>query len=254
MIYDIQNASMWKRISAWLFDMIVIAIAAVGFAYLISSALGYDNEIQKIEDAKNQYETQYGIDLNLTAEEINSLSDDIKQKYEDAEKAFQDDKEVNFIYQKLISYTFLIVTFGILFSFIIFEFIIPLIFKNGQTLGKKVFGIAVMRRDGVRITPVLLFTRAILGKYTVETMLPVLVFIMLMLNAIGFMGTVVILIIFGGNLISVAATKNRCAIHDVLSQCICVDMQSQLIFNSPEELIEYKKKLHREEAEKKEYM
>jgi len=27
----------------------------------------------------------------------------------------------------------------------------PLLFKNGQTLGKKIFGVALMRNDGVRI-------------------------------------------------------------------------------------------------------
>ncbi len=254
MIYDIQHASMWKRISAWLFDIIVIAIAAAGFAFLLSNLLGYDKTASEFDKAKKEYEILYGIDLNLTADEINSLPSEEKQKYEEAEKAFGEDQKISFIYQTLINYIFIIVVFGILLAFLVFEFIIPLIFKNGQTLGKKVFGIAVMRQDGVKISPVILFIRSILGKYTVETMLPIIVFVMLMLGTLGLPGLLLILAILGGNVISVAATKNRSAIHDVISQCVCVDLQSQLIFDSPEDFIEYKKNLHKEEVEKKEYM
>ena len=40
MIYDLQKASMWKRVSAWLFDTILLSIVAVGFAFLLSTILG----------------------------------------------------------------------------------------------------------------------------------------------------------------------------------------------------------------------
>ena len=42
MIYDLQRASLWKRISAFLFDAILLGIAAVLFAWCLSAALGYD--------------------------------------------------------------------------------------------------------------------------------------------------------------------------------------------------------------------
>ncbi len=253
MIYDIQKANMWKRISAFLFDFILVAIAAVGFAYIISSVLSYDNTLGELEAVYDKYETIYGVDFDITADKLNSLTEGEKQRYEEADKALAKDEEASFIYTKLVNLTLIIITFGILLSFMIFEFVIPLLFKNGQTLGKKIFGLAVMRRDGVKISPVLLFTRTVLGKYTVETMLPIFIIIMIFLGIMGIVGTAALLIIAIGNLISIAATKHNTPLHDVISQSIVVDMQSQLIFDSPEELLEYKKKLHREDAEKKEY-
>ena len=42
MIYDLQRASMWKRISAWLLDAILLCIVATLMAFLLSTALNYD--------------------------------------------------------------------------------------------------------------------------------------------------------------------------------------------------------------------
>ena len=49
------------------------------------------------------------------------------------------------------------------------------------------------------------------------------------------------------------ATKTFSLIHDVLSSSVVVDMQSQMIFNSIEEMTAYKEELHRQEVEKAEY-
>ena len=43
MIFDLQKASMWKRISASLFDFILLVIAVAGFAFLLSAILDYVN-------------------------------------------------------------------------------------------------------------------------------------------------------------------------------------------------------------------
>ena len=64
---------------------------------------------------------------------------------------------------------------------------------------------------------------------------------------------VVMLLVIVGNLIMMIATRTNSAIHDQLSHTVAVDMASQLIFDSPEALLEYKQKLHAEAAEKAEY-
>ena len=46
--------------------------------------------------------------------------------------------------------------------------------------------------------------------------------------------------------------KDLRPLHDLLAQTVAVDMASQLIFDSPEDLLEYKKRLHAEDAEKRE--
>ena len=67
-IYDLQKASMWKRISAFLFDFIMIAIVAVGIILLLSSVLGYDTYTDKLETFYEKYETEYGVDFDISAE------------------------------------------------------------------------------------------------------------------------------------------------------------------------------------------
>ena len=110
-----------------------------------------------------------------------------------------------------------------------------------------------MRVDGVKITTPILFIRTILGKFTIETMIPVLMILMLYFGAIGAMGIIVTALIIIFNIGLLVATKTNSAIHDALSQTVTVDMSSQLIFNSTEEMIEYKQRIHAEEASKASY-
>ena len=43
MIFDLQKASAWKRISAGLFDEIILGIAVVGLAFVFSVLFKYDD-------------------------------------------------------------------------------------------------------------------------------------------------------------------------------------------------------------------
>ena len=49
MIYDLQRASMWKRISAWLLDAILLCIVTTLMAFLLSIALNYDSYSQRLD-------------------------------------------------------------------------------------------------------------------------------------------------------------------------------------------------------------
>ena len=48
------------------------------------------------------------------------------------------------------------------------------------------------------------------------------------------------------------ATKTRSLLHDKLSHTVTVDFSSQLIFDTPEELLEYKQARHAEMVERSE--
>ena len=173
-MYDFQKASSWKRISAKLCDFILTVMLVVGIAWLLSMAVGYDSHYSVMDDAKARYETEYGIDLGISSEEYAALSEAEREKYDAANKAFGSDEEVLAAYSMLINLTLIIITFSILAAYLIFELFVPLIFGNGQTLGKKVFGIGVMREDGVKLFPLFLVVRTVLGKFTIEVMIPVL--------------------------------------------------------------------------------
>ena len=52
---------------------------------------------------------------------------------------------------------------------------------------------------------------------------------------------------------TIATTRTRSTIHDLVSDTVVVDMASQMIFDSEEELIAYKTRIHEEEVNKREY-
>ena len=135
----------------------------------------------------------------------------------------------------------------------IFEFIIPLKFKNGQTLGKKVFGVGVMRVDGVKLSVFQLFVRTILGKYTLETMLPAMLILLLVFNIMPVACLAGIAIILITQIIFVLFSQLHTPIHDAIAGTVTVDFASQMIFETPEALLEYKKRIHAEAAERAEY-
>ena len=251
MIYDLQRASMWKRISAYIFDGILVATLAVGLALLLSTILGYNGYTERLDAAYDSYAAEYGVDFDISSADFEKLSETEQARYDEATKALFSDDEVKFVYTMIVNLTLLITSIAILLSFVILEFILPLLFGNGQTLGKKAFGIAVMRFDGVKIGTPILFVRSILGKYTLETMVPVLFLIMLYFGMTG--GLVLLLIgaLLIGQLILTLSTRAHTPLHDVIANTVTVDMASQMIFESQEAMLAYKKSLHAEQVSQK---
>ena len=245
-MYDLQKADMWKRISAWLFDFIIIGIVIIGVALGLSFAFKYDAHYNRLNACYDKYEQEYGIDFDISDEDYNKLSETEKQKYLEAGEKMQNDEEIRARYNIVVNLVLTITTFSIMLGFVIVEFIVPLLFGNGQTLGKKIFGIGVMRTDGVKVTPLQMFVRAIMGKCTVETLVPVFVVIMIILRVTGVVGLAILAAIILSEIVLLIATKERTPIHDIMSGTVTVDIASQMIFNSPEELLAYKQRIHAE--------
>jgi uncharacterized RDD family membrane protein YckC len=255
MIYDLQKADIWKRASAALFDFIMMAILSIGFIFLLSLAVGFQGYSDKYEARQDVYEEKYGVSFDEidSLDKYEKLSEEEKAVFDTAFGEFANDDEAIYLYNMLFHLTVITISIGLLLAFAVLEFIVPLIFKNGQTLGKKIFGIAVMRLDHVKITAPFLFTRNILGKYTVETMIPIILIILIAYNIVGVMGPAVILLIFLTNIIMMIATRTNSAIHDMLSSTVVVDLSSQMIFDSPEAVLEYKQKVHAEAVDRATY-
>ena len=239
--------------SAYLFDIIILAVVSIGAVSALSAAFGYDGYSEKMTQYYEQYEEQYGVDFDISAEDFEKLTEEEKNKYHEADDAMNNDGEVIKAYRMMFNLSILIVSLGLFIGFFILEFIIPAFLGNGQTLGKKIFGVAVMRTNSVKITTPILFIRAILGKYTIETMVPAFLLFMIFFGVLGFVGMLVIFAILLLNLILVFATRTSSTIHDLLSDSVVVDMASQRIFDSYDSMIEYKKKLHAEAVAKEDY-
>ena len=249
---DIQRAGMWKRLSAALFDGILLFTVIVGMALLLSALLNYDAHIQRMDELESKYTEEYGVNFDITAEELKALSEEELEAYRAADAAYSQDPDVIYTYNMMLSMAMVIVTFAILLGYLLWEFLIPLLLKNGQTLGKKLFGIGVMRVDSVRLPAILLFARTVLGKFTIGTMIPVYVIIMIVFGRLGLIGTVIIGALLLVQAILFFGTHDHTPIHDKLAGTVTVDLASQMIFDSPEALLEYKKRLHAEAAEKRE--
>lgn len=253
MIFDLQKASLSKRISAFLFDFILLCIIAVGLATLLSVIVGYDAKLDLLESKYSEYEEFYGIDTDISTEDYDALSEAEKQKYADASNAIAEDEEMNTLYGILLNLTLITVSFAILLAYVITEVVVPLFFKNGQTLGKKIFGIALMRTDGVAVSSFQVFVRAIIGKYTVETMIPVFMLMLMFFGAVGTVGFLIIALLLLLQLIVMIVTRSNSMIHDLFAVTVAVDMSSQMIFKNSEEMLEYKKALAEKKAREQAY-
>ena len=253
MTLELQKAGMWKRISAALFDLILLGIVIVGAAYLLSIVTGYDKYSQTVSDVYAHYEQQYGVTFELTQEEFDALSEEDRLRYDEAYQALCDDDEAMYAYNMLVNLTLLISSISILIGYLLMEFTVPLLLGSGRTLGKKIFGIALMRTDGIRVTAPLMFIRTILGKYTIETMVPVLIVIMILFNMAGAMAVLSLGAILLLELVVLIATRTNSLIHDLLAKTVAVDYASQRIFDSEEDLLEYKKRIHAERVAREEY-
>ncbi len=248
MTFDLQRANVWKRISAFLFDVILLAIACVLCAWGLSALLGFDAQYQTLMARYQAAADACGLDMSIMTQTYSTLTDAQRALVEQANAVLAADETAVHAYGMVIQLSILIVSFGVLSGYLLLEFLVPLLFKNGQTLGKKIFGVALMRNDGVRIGHVTLFVRTVLGKYAVETMIPIMAVMMLFFGNLNIVVLGIVLILSIAQLVLFLATRKHSLIHDLLADTVAVDMASQMIFNSTDELVAYKAKLQAEKA------
>lgn len=272
MIYDVQKANVLKRASGFLLDIILIAVLAVGFMALLSLICDYDGHYNsyknEIESAQNtvieKYKNERGINLGITKEEYEQLGEEEKTAFDECAKLANEYMKKILLasdtYKKesslVLSLSLMMTSVGIFLAMLVLEFIIPVCFKNGQTIGKKVFGIAVMHTNGVRVRPLSMFVRSILGMYVFEIMVPVLIGLMMFFGTLSVLiGTLVLVAICVLQLAVFISTRNttRSFLHDLMARTVTVDLASQMIFDSEEEMLEFKKEEQNALAERSNY-
>lgn len=257
-----------KRISAFLLDFILTVMIFTGCMLLVANITNYDANLTALEDRLTSIQEKHGIaqieekfenkykfsDYQLMFEDdIAKLPEEVQTVFKACNEEMNTDNESIKLYEIIMTLSILIVSISMLISFIILEFVVPLIFGNGQTLGKKIFSIAVMRVDCVKITPQVLFIRSILGKYTISTMVPLIMLLTLFFGSLPLMPLLVIAAILLIQIIMLIVTKTNSLIHDSLASTVVVDLQSQMIFDTVEAKNEYVLRLHKESVDKADY-
>lgn len=253
MIYDIQKGSLLKRISAWFLDAILLCVLAAGCIWAVSGIVNYDAHSMAMENYYTQYETEYNTSFSYNSQQLLELTEEELARYEAACEAMANDAQVIATYNMVLQLTLLMACIGIFLAKLILEFFVPMALKNGQTIGKKVFGLGVMRSNGLRLGNTSLFIRAVLGKYAIETMVPVFIVIMWLLGLVGIGGTAVLLALSAIQLGMLVATATNSLIHDKLADTVVVDLASQMIFETEEDRQAYIDRIAAEKDERRAY-
>lgn len=274
-MFELRKIGIVKRLSAQLLDIILLAVLATGFIFIISLICNYtaaERLATQYYDECTAFEEKYVGELsdyygftyekdgdnyviknaNGEASSFSELVDKLikdgenggmKEAYEECIALPPANEQAMYVYSLL----FMMISIGLLLSYIVLEFILPIIFKNGQTVGKKVFGICLVRPDCVKITNMALFVRTLLGKYVIETMFPVLLIYMFFFMGLGILAVILFIALELLNIILFFVTKNRTPIHDLVAGTVAADSKLQMIFQSEQELID-KKTLKQKEA------
>ena len=253
MISDLQKASLLKRASAFLLDVILLAVLVTGLAFLISTATGYDGYTQQMNDIEKEYEARFDVSFDLTEQAYNELTEEQKAQVNKAYAAYTADERVVYAYDMMVSLILLTTSLSILGAYLVLEFILPLVFGNGQTVGKKIFGIGLMHIEGVRITGKQVFIRSVLGKYSVELMLPIYILIMTFTGGLGMVGWVLLASLLLAQIVCLIITRTNAPIHDIFASTVAVDLISQRIFEDIEDRDNYIKAIHAERAARADY-
>ena len=255
MSLGIQKAPVWKRASAFLFDIMLVISLSLVFLIGFSAFLNFDKYSDTLTAKLTSYEQKYEVPV-YTDEEYESLTEEQKSEFgalqELALTAFFQDELVGDTITELVMVVVAAGSVSILLAYVVVFFLVPQIFKNGQTLGKKSFGLAVMRTHGVKVSNPVLFIRTVMGMFVIETLFPLL---LLALTVVGFLGSIGIMtpiLLLVLDLGVMIYTPTNSTIHDLLCDTVVVDMASQEIFDTEEELLAYKQRLAAQKAAEQE--
>ena len=69
----------------------------------------------------------------------------------------------------------------------------------------------------------------------------------------GIFSLIILAVYFIAQIGFLLVTRERTLIHDIMAQTAVVDISSQMIFDTPEALLEYKQKIQAEKAAKSDY-
>lgn len=264
-IYEIRRAKVFKRIAAFIFDALIFLILWSGI-FILSETLstGYQATTKIYAEKCFEHNLSHEIELEdgTKGYQVWTLTDFLKSEYaptncripedsdmskleisEDCSKSYDDfmaknneafgkDKEAIKAYSDLLIYRLSFYSIATLLSILILNFAVPMLFKNGQTIGKKIIHIAVLSNNGIRIKNWQIFARAVLGVFAIEIM-P----FMLYLAAPGAFGYAFTLAAIVGiiNLFLFVLTKNRTMIHDFIAGSIVIDLDTTVVIGSLEE-------------------
>ena len=232
MKYRLQKAPLGKRLAAFVFDFTVWALLAVLCSTLVNAFIKFDAYYDQMNNVYAQYGEQYGVNVTMTEEEYNAMTqeeiDAMNVAYETMQEAVLADENVVNMYATFVQKLIILVAVSLLTATIVLEFAIPLALGNGQTLGKKLVNIGVAHKNGDKVTSREMFMRTFFGKFSVEIIIPAFIVMMVWFGVAGLGGIAILLGIAGTQAMLVLATPQRRAFHDMVSSTYVVQLNERV--------------------------
>ena len=149
---EFNKAGLIKRGVAKIVDLILILALVIGIGTVANNLIGYDEMTNELENVYSEYSERYGINRDFTQEDYDKMTQEEKDDYNarvmEANKALNEDEYAQGLYKKILTCSLVVIASSFLVACFVLEFIIPLIFGNGQTIGKKIFGIGYINLFG----------------------------------------------------------------------------------------------------------
>ena len=177
-----------KRAISIVIDLIVCFTFFMFFQYIctpiINNTFHYDDLVVAYQDSLVKYNlARY--DMNDAGETVyieytvgdgeNALSE---EEYNSARTLFEKDASAVANAQKMNAVSLISMSLLLLLSILPNYLLFPLLHKNGQTLGKWLMHIAIIRKDGTPITYPRLIFRTLVGLYLCEILISYLLYTM----------------------------------------------------------------------------
>ena len=236
---DFYKAKPLKRLAAYIIDLILLLIITASVAAGMFAAMDYQVYEEQFDQACQVYGEQFGVDLTASRADQAELSEEVQDKYLEAWEALNADAQAMDSIKEMLRITLLSAVAGFFAGYLILEVMIPLIFKNGQTVGKKLLGLCVMHKYHVRVGTMQIIYRAILGKYFLETLIPVVLLILSNYGVLGTTASLLLSVIAMTQGFIVMMSQANCGIHDKLFKTVVTDFKQQHIFDTLNERIDY---------------
>lgn len=247
---DFHKAKPIKRLAAYLIDLILLVAITAGVAVGMFAKMDYKSYEEKFEASCEKYGQQFGVDLSASRADQAELSEAEQEKYMAAWEALNADEEAMDAVKQKLRIELVSAMVGLLVGYVILEIMVPLILKNGQTVGKKIMNLCVMHKYHVRVGFMQIIYRTILGKYFIETLIPVAMLILSDYGVLGMTASLVLGIIAMVQGFIVMMSQANCGIHDKLFNTVVADFKKQHIFDTWNDRFDFEEAYEKEMAER----
>lgn len=231
-IYTPRLARPIKRLAAFLIDIVMILVLFTGVMFVLSEIFDYEGMNAQLE--------QLYIDTKVKLPDDKGVYQFCEIKDPSCEQALKNLYEMDIFYvlfDKVQSFLIYAPIVSIFFPLLILEFILPMIFKNGQTLGMKLFNIALISKNDIKVKPIQVFVRFLFGKFIINGIVPVLgVMYIFISDGAGITGAMLLLLFLIANFACYGVGQNKTFVPDALAGCYPIDTQEQIFFDTVEEL------------------